>query len=198
MNPDLLGTTVASLYAELKQYRDTICVSCKERVLLAASSTTRSLQQSAISSPSRDTVDTLGSLPGETHTDIIAAHPDEELPVYPSIAGDEPSSPLAVSLGDYESDSSVEGDSDNSSHSASQSIPNSPNITPNLPLSPTFPGSVEYNPEIKRPLDLSVVSTFAVPARVQCVAFSRDGQYFAASLINEETYIFDMTTMSKR
>jgi hypothetical protein len=193
MNLDVLGTTVVSLCAELKQYRDTICVSCKERVLLAASSTTRSLQQSAVSS----SVNTLGSLSG--HTDIIAAHSDAELPVHPSITGDEPSSPLAVSLADYdESDSSVEGDSDNSFHSASQSIPNSPKITPDLPLSPTFPESVEYNPEIKRTLDLSVVSTFAVPAGVQCVTFSRDGRYFAASLYNEDTYIFDMTTMSKR
>jgi hypothetical protein len=47
MNLDFLGgTTVVSLYAELKQYRDIICASCKEKMLLA---TTRSPQQSALS-----------------------------------------------------------------------------------------------------------------------------------------------------
>jgi hypothetical protein len=199
MDLDFLGgTTVISLYAELKQYRDIICASCREKVLLAA---TRSPQQSALSS-SRDTVDTLGSLSG--HTDIIAAHSDAELPIRPFTTEDEPSSPVASSWGDYESDSSVEGSqthSDNSFHSASQSFPNSPNITPDFPLSPTFPAPVEYNPEIKQTLDLSVVSTFAVPAGVQCVAFSRDGRYFAVGLRNEETHVFDMTnmtTMSKK
>jgi hypothetical protein len=186
MNLDFLGgTIVVSLYAELEQYRDTICISCKERVLLAAGSTTRYLQQSAISS-SRDTVNTLRSLPG--HTDIIAALSDVELPVHPSIIGDEPSSPLAAS---------VEGNSDNSFHSAPQPIPNSPNITPDLPLPPTFPVPVEYNPEIKRTLDLSVVSTFAVPAGVQSAAFNQDGRFLLRRLIMKK-HIFDMTTMSKR
>jgi hypothetical protein len=47
MNLDFLGgTTVVSLYAELKQYQDIICASCKEKMLLA---TTRSPQQSALS-----------------------------------------------------------------------------------------------------------------------------------------------------
>jgi DNA-directed RNA polymerase subunit RPC12/RpoP len=36
MNLDFLGRTVVSLYAELKQYRDIICASCREKVLLAA------------------------------------------------------------------------------------------------------------------------------------------------------------------
>jgi hypothetical protein len=57
---------------------------------------------------------------------------------------------------------------------------------------------VEYNPEIKKPLDLSVVSILAVPAGVTSVTFSRDGRYFAVALTNEETHIYDMTTMSKR
>jgi hypothetical protein len=193
------ATTDVSLYAELKQYRDIICVSCKEKVLLAANSTTRSLQQSALSSSSQDAVNTLRSLSG--HTDIIAAHSDAELPVHWFITGDEPSSPLALSSGDYESDSSVEGkgcNSNSSLHSVSQSIPNSPKITPDLPLPPTFPAPVEYNPEIKQTLELSVVSTFAVPADVQSIAFSRDGRYFAVGPFNEETYLFDMITMSKR
>jgi hypothetical protein len=92
------------------------------------------------------------------------------------MTGDEPFSPLALSPGDYESDSSVEGSSthnDNSFHSASQSIPDSPNITPNLPPLPT----AEYNLEIKQTLDLSVVSTFAVPSEVTSAAFSRGGRY---------------------
>jgi hypothetical protein len=167
-------------------------------MLLAASSTTRSPQQSAISS-SRDTVNTLGSLSGQT--DIIAAHSGAELPVHPFTTEDEPSSPVASTWGDYESDSSVEGSqthSDNSIHSTSQSIPNSPNTTLDFPIPPTLLAPVEYNPEIRQTLDLSVVSTFAVPAAVESVAFSRDGRYFAAGLHNGETYVFDMTTMSQR
>jgi hypothetical protein len=52
---------------------------------------------------------------------------------------------------------------------------------------------VEYNGEIKQLLDLSVVSTFAVPDAVTSVNFSRDGRYFSVVLSNEETHIYDMT-----
>jgi hypothetical protein len=57
---------------------------------------------------------------------------------------------------------------------------------------------VEYNAEIKQLLDLSMVSTFAVPDAVTSVNFSRAGRYFSVVLNNEEIHIYDMTTMSKR
>jgi hypothetical protein len=143
-------------------------------------------------------VNTLRSLSG--HTDIIAAHSDHdaELTFQPSITGAEPSSPLALSRRLWIRPFLRWGHSDNSFHSASQSIPNSPNITSDVRLSPTFSAPVEFNPEIKQTLDLSVVNTFAVPVGVECAAFSRDGRYFAVGLFNEETHIFDMIGMSKR
>jgi hypothetical protein len=67
-----------------------------------------------------------------------------------------------------------------------------------IPPYPTLMAPVEYNGEIKQPLDLSVVNIVEVPAAVFSVTFSRDGRYFAVALYNEETHIYDMTTMSKR
>jgi hypothetical protein len=190
----ILWTTVASLYTELKQYRDTICASCKQKVLLAASLSTASPQQSDISD-SRDTVNILRDLSGPI--DIIAAHSDPRLSFQARNTGSEPSSPL-LSPSDHESNSSIETHSDDSFHTASQSMPNLSNTSPDLPPSPTLMAPVEYNREIKPPLDLSVVSIVSVPAAVFSVTFSRDGRYFAVALYNEETHIYDMTTMSKR
>jgi hypothetical protein len=192
MNLDFLGRTVVSLYAELKQYRDIICASCREKVLLAA---TRSPQQSALS-PSRDTVNTLGSLSG--HTDIIATHSDTELPIHPS------ANPLLrlhyprAIMNQTPQRRAVRLTPTTHfipSLSLSRTLQTS---LPTFHYTPTFLAPVEYNPELKQTLDLSVVSTFAVPAGVESVAFSRDGRYFAVGLRNEETHVFDMTTMSKR
>jgi hypothetical protein len=77
-------------------------------------------------------------------------------------------------------------------------MPNSPNISLGVPPSPTLMAAVEYNGKIKQPLDLSMVSTFAVPDAVTSVNFSRDGRYFAVAVYNDETHIYDVTTMSKR
>jgi hypothetical protein len=154
----VLDNSCISLYAELRQYRDIICVSCKEKVLLAASSTTRPLQQFAISS----SVNTLRSL-SAGHTNITAAHSDTKQPLHPSVTGGELSSPLALSPDDHH-----------------------------------LMAPVEYNPEIGRSLDLSVVSILAVPAGLTGVDSSRNGQYFAVALGSEETHIYDITTMSKR
>jgi hypothetical protein len=189
-------TTVASLYTELKQYRDTICVSCKEKVLLAACLTTASPQQSDIGS-FRDTVNTLRDLSGPA--DIIAAHSDAQSSFQRRTTESEPSSPLALlPSDDLGSNSSVETHSDNTFHTASHSMSNSSNTSPDLPPSPTLMATVEYNPEVKQTLDLSVASIFTIPARVVNVTFSRNGWYFAVALYNEETHVYDMTTMSKR
>jgi hypothetical protein len=65
-------------------------------------------------------------------------------------------------------------------------MPNLLNTTPDIPHgpSPTLMAPVEYNPEIKRSLDLSVVNILAVPAAVMNVMFSRDERYFAVALHN--------------
>jgi hypothetical protein len=55
---------------------------------------------------------------------------------------------------------------------------------------------VDYNPEIKPTLDLSVVEKLEVPSHVICLTFSRDGHYFAV-LRRDETHIYDVVTMSK-
>jgi hypothetical protein len=58
-------------------------------------------------------------------------------------------------------------------------------------------GQVNYNPEIKQTLDLSMVGTFEVPGFVACVKFSRDGHYFAVATRFDKTHIYDVLTMSE-
>jgi hypothetical protein len=193
-------STVASLYAELKQYRDIICVSCKQKVLLSASLTTASPQQSstAAPTPSRETHTTLGNLPEPIPTIVASSHPGSPFPS--SAMGSEPSSPLVLSSHSHVSTSIIEGsqtESDASFHTASQSDPDPSNATPDsLPL-PTSMATVDYNPGMKRTLDLSVVEIFTFTAEVCSVRFSRDGNYFAVAIDNEETHIYDMRTKSK-
>jgi hypothetical protein len=203
--PDLFRTsTVASLSGELKHYRNTVCVSCKEKLLAASVPTTSSSQ--VTSTASQDTATTLRNLREPAGTDITPGSPDRESPFYPpiTITESEPSSPLALSFHSHGSNSSIEGsqtDSDTSSHTASRSFPSPSNTTPNLPLSPASPlpvARVFYNPEIDQALELSLVRTFELPAETRCVKFSRDGKYFSMALWNEETHIYDMLTMSSK
>jgi hypothetical protein len=56
---------------------------------------------------------------------------------------------------------------------------------------------VDYNPEIKPTLDLSMVEKLEVPSHVICVKFSRDGHYFAVAFTFDKTHIYDVVTMSK-
>jgi cation diffusion facilitator CzcD-associated flavoprotein CzcO len=55
---------------------------------------------------------------------------------------------------------------------------------------------VDYNPKIKRTLNLSVVQTLNFTAPVACVKFSQDGNYFAVATDFDETHIYDVVTMS--
>jgi hypothetical protein len=168
--------------------------------VLDASLNATSLQQPDVASPapvsSRDDATSLRTL--FEPTSITAASSNSQSFFQPRTTESEPSSPLAFSLSDHESNSSVETHSDDSFHTASPSMSNPSKTTPDLSPSPTLMAPVEYNREIKQPLNLSVVSTFAVPDAVTSVNFSRDGRYFAVALLNEETHIYDMTTMSKR
>jgi hypothetical protein len=199
--PDLFRTsTVASLSGELKHYRNTICVSCKEKLLAANVPTTSS------STASQDTATTLGNLCEPAGTDITPDSPDRELPFYPpiTITESEPSSPLALSFRSHGSNSSIEDsqtESDTSSHTASRTLPSSFNTIPNLPLSPTSTlpvARVLYNPEIDQALELSLVKSFEFANAVYCVKFSRKGEYFSVALMNEATHIYDMLTMSSK
>jgi hypothetical protein len=64
-------------------------------------------------------------------------------------------------------------------------------------MAPAAGVEVEYNPEIKQTLDLSVVETFNFTAPVACVKFSQDGNYFAVAILFDETHIYDVVRMSK-
>jgi hypothetical protein len=58
--------------------------------------------------------------------------------------------------------------------------------------------SVVYNPEINQALEVSLVKSFEFAVGAHCVKFSRDGEYFSVALVNEETHIYDMLTMSSK
>jgi hypothetical protein len=202
--PDLFRTsTVASLSGELKHYRNTICVSCKEKFLAASVPTTSS---QVTSTASQDTATTLGNLYEPAGTAVTPGSLDRESPFYLpiTITESEPSSPLALSFRSHGSNSSIEGsqtESDTSSHTTSRTFPSPFNTIPNLPLSPasSLPvARVLYNPEIDQVLELSLVKSFELPAGALCVKFSRDGEYFSVALLNEETHIYDMLTMSSK
>jgi hypothetical protein len=177
---------VASLSAELKQYRDNICLSCKDRVLTASLNT---IHRAATSTSPYSPQDTTTSENVSQLTSLAGA-PDPESPFHQS----EPPSPLVSP--DGSGSSTIEGsqtDSEACLHSASLSDPELP--PPPASMRPAV--QVVYNPEFERILDLSVVETFDFTGPVACVKFSQDGNHFAVSTHFDETHIYDVVTMSK-
>jgi glucose repression regulatory protein TUP1 len=124
-------------------------------------------------------------------TSIAATPSDSESLSYQS----EPSSALGLSFGHGSGSSTIDGsqtDSEASFYTASLS-------DPDLPPSPASMGpaaQVDYNPKIKRTLNLSVVQTLNFTAPVACVKFSQDGKYFAVATDFDKTHIYNVVTMS--
>lgn len=195
---------VASLSADLKRYQDIICLGCKENVFrstLATAPSTHTASNAVSTASSDSTIVASRSMQlssvdvqSDQRSHIISPeHANNTMLTGPSRGPDSPQS--AVTHLQLTTSPPV------SSHSIDIFEP-----SPSTSETSTNPGtvpdrsdwSVEYNPEIKQSLRLTLDKTFTFPDSVFYAKFSRDGKYLAAGLLNGKTHIYDMITGSKR
>jgi hypothetical protein len=207
---------VASLYADLRRYQDSVCHTCRENIIRASLATAHppnptgfsppAFQPTALSEPTNMTPTPSEQVQACPTSGVqAAAEPSSSINPAASIVATSSPDNLQANLAHHPTTttptvSAYSADSDfEPPQSALPSIPETAtNASPTPPNADHPEWSVEYNPDINQGLSLHVTKTFTYIHAVLCTKFSRDGKYLAVGLENGQIHVYNMITGSTR